>query len=158
MRVLEIIKQSWTRPVLSPNCHPGRGYVLRTFRVCVSRVVKSLLYDEWLSVIIVDSNCWMASNNFNFHVCFRWFCHFDDDNYVNIPRLLEILSNYNPQKDWYLGKPSIRTPLEIQNKEHPHLNENTVSVQSVYIFRGHRAFTVSPVWISGLGQTELNVS
>ncbi len=50
---------------------------------------------------------------YNFILNSRWFCHFDDDNYVNVPRLLEILSNYNPQKDWYLGKPSIRTPLEI---------------------------------------------
>lgn len=43
----------------------------------------------------------------------RWFCHFDDDNYVNIPKLVELLSNYSPTMDWYLGKPSIASPLEI---------------------------------------------
>lgn len=43
----------------------------------------------------------------------RWFCHFDDDNYVNIPKLVELLSNYSPTQDWYLGKPSIASPLEI---------------------------------------------
>ncbi|XP_065200820.1 fringe glycosyltransferase [Planococcus citri] len=53
----------------------------------------------------------------------KWFCHFDDDNYVNVPRLLEMLSNYNPKKDWYLGKPSIRTPLEILDKAYPSLNK-----------------------------------
>ncbi|EGI70706.1 Fringe glycosyltransferase [Acromyrmex echinatior] len=42
-----------------------------------------------------------------------WFCHFDDDNYVNVPRLLKLLDNYNPREDWYLGKPSIPAPLEI---------------------------------------------
>lgn len=43
----------------------------------------------------------------------RWFCHFDDDNYVNIPRLVDLLNDYSPSVDWYLGKPSIASPLEI---------------------------------------------
>ncbi|XP_033313521.1 fringe glycosyltransferase-like [Bombus bifarius] len=43
----------------------------------------------------------------------KWFCHFDDDNYVNVPRLLKLLDNYNPREDWYLGRPSIPAPLEI---------------------------------------------
>ncbi|XP_044755226.1 fringe glycosyltransferase [Coccinella septempunctata] len=47
----------------------------------------------------------------------KWFCHFDDDNYVNIPRLVDFLSDYNPREDWYLGKPSIQAPLEIINKD-----------------------------------------
>ncbi|XP_059480557.1 fringe glycosyltransferase [Neocloeon triangulifer] len=47
----------------------------------------------------------------------KWFCHFDDDNYVNIPKLLSTLGKYSPQEDWYLGKPSIRTPLEILDRE-----------------------------------------
>lgn len=47
----------------------------------------------------------------------RWFCHFDDDNYVNVPRLVRFLGDYNPREDWYLGKPSIQTPLEIINKD-----------------------------------------
>ncbi|XP_022243438.1 fringe glycosyltransferase-like [Limulus polyphemus] len=47
----------------------------------------------------------------------KWFCHFDDDNYVNVPRLVKLLQMYNPQEDWYLGKPSIRAPLEILNRE-----------------------------------------
>jgi hypothetical protein len=49
--------------------------------------------------------------------CFRWFCHFDDDNYVNVPRLLKVLDNYNPREDWYLGKPSIPAPLEIVRQD-----------------------------------------
>ncbi|XP_014283170.1 fringe glycosyltransferase [Halyomorpha halys] len=55
----------------------------------------------------------------------KWFCHFDDDNYVNVKRLLEVLSDYSPQEEWYLGKPSIRTPLEILNREpKPHNKQN----------------------------------
>lgn len=47
----------------------------------------------------------------------KWFCHFDDDNYVNIPRLLDLLQSYDPQDDWYLGKPSIRHPLQILDRK-----------------------------------------
>ncbi|XP_019869547.2 fringe glycosyltransferase isoform X1 [Aethina tumida] len=47
----------------------------------------------------------------------KWFCHFDDDNYVNVPRLVQFLADYNPREDWYLGKPSIQAPLEIINKD-----------------------------------------
>lgn len=47
----------------------------------------------------------------------KWFCHFDDDNYVNVPRLVRFLGDYSPREDWYLGKPSIQAPLEIVNKD-----------------------------------------
>ncbi|XP_037069603.1 fringe glycosyltransferase-like, partial [Pollicipes pollicipes] len=43
----------------------------------------------------------------------KWFCHFDDDNYVNTARLGELLAGFSPRQDWYLGKNSIRTPLQI---------------------------------------------
>lgn len=43
----------------------------------------------------------------------RWFCHFDDDNYVNVPRLVSLLNEYSPTMEWYLGKPSVASPLEI---------------------------------------------
>merc|ERR1719367_816782 len=48
----------------------------------------------------------------------KWFCHFDDDNYVNVPRLVDKLSQFDHRKDWYLGKPSIPEPLEIMDREH----------------------------------------
>ncbi|XP_042219211.1 fringe glycosyltransferase-like [Homarus americanus] len=47
----------------------------------------------------------------------RWWCHFDDDNYVNVPQLVSTLADYDPLQDWYLGKPSIRAPLEIINRD-----------------------------------------
>lgn len=47
----------------------------------------------------------------------KWFCHFDDDNYVNIPKLVDLLQLYNPLEDWYLGKPSIMKPLKILDRE-----------------------------------------
>lgn len=48
-----------------------------------------------------------------------WFCHFDDDNYVNVPRLVRFLADYNSQEDWYFGKTSIPAPVHIyQGKKH----------------------------------------
>lgn len=47
----------------------------------------------------------------------RWWCHFDDDNYVNIPALVKTLESFDPLQDWYLGRPSIRAPLEIINRD-----------------------------------------
>lgn len=46
----------------------------------------------------------------------KWFCHFDDDNYVNVGQLVNMLRHYDPADDWYLGKRSIREPLEIEDK------------------------------------------
>jgi hypothetical protein len=34
---------------------------------------------------------------------FRWFCHFDDDEYLNIGSLSKQLETYNSSKDYYVG-------------------------------------------------------
>lgn len=44
--------------------------------------------------------------NTYFNTTKLWFCNFDDDNYVNIPKLVELLENFNPEEDWYLGRKS----------------------------------------------------
>jgi len=51
----------------------------------------------------------------------RWFCHFDDDQYVNVPALEEKLRSFDSNQDWYLGKPSIEKPLEIIDRDSPEL-------------------------------------
>ena len=33
----------------------------------------------------------------------RWYCHFDDDLYVNPQALVDLLSKYDPTADQYLG-------------------------------------------------------
>lgn len=40
-----------------------------------------------------------------------WFCHLDDDNYLNPQALLQLLSSYSPTQDVYLGKPSLNRPI-----------------------------------------------
>lgn len=46
----------------------------------------------------------------------RWFCHFDDDVYVNIPMLIDTLSKYKPsQEKVYIG----RWPLAVEEIQVP---------------------------------------
>ncbi|XP_067145980.1 beta-1,3-N-acetylglucosaminyltransferase manic fringe [Apteryx mantelli] len=40
-----------------------------------------------------------------------WFCHLDDDNYLNPQALLKLLSSYSAVWDVYLGKPSLNRPI-----------------------------------------------
>ncbi|KAK3091976.1 hypothetical protein FSP39_024144 [Pinctada imbricata] len=42
----------------------------------------------------------------------RWFCHVDDDTYLNFPQLVQTLRKYDHEKKFYLGKPSLRYPIE----------------------------------------------
>ena len=71
-----------------------------------------------------------------------WFCHFDDDNYVNVPRLLALLRGFDPRLEWYLGKPSIRAPLEILNRDVPQVRSRSLS--STPRERTHLTFSFSP--------------
>ncbi|KAH9494906.1 hypothetical protein Btru_020767 [Bulinus truncatus] len=58
----------------------------------------------------VEFDYYMASRK-------RWFCHVDDDVYLNVPHLVEVLSGYSHKEDWYLGKPSLRHPLEVVDRD-----------------------------------------
>ncbi|XP_029432446.1 beta-1,3-N-acetylglucosaminyltransferase lunatic fringe [Rhinatrema bivittatum] len=54
----------------------------------------------------------------------KWFCHVDDDNYVNMRTLVKLLSNYAHTQDIYIGKPSLDRPIQAterisENKMHP---------------------------------------
>jgi fringe protein len=43
-----------------------------------------------------------------------WFCHVDDDNYINRRTLAGLLGRRNGHtEDWYLGKASVPEPLEL---------------------------------------------
>ncbi|XP_038639744.1 beta-1,3-N-acetylglucosaminyltransferase lunatic fringe-like [Scyliorhinus canicula] len=46
----------------------------------------------------------------------KWFCHVDDDNYVNMRALLNLLSSFSPTQDIYIGKPSLDRPIEASEK------------------------------------------
>lgn len=44
---------------------------------------------------------------------FRWWCHFDDDVYVNTELLTDLLRQYTWNEDVYLGKPSVKYKREV---------------------------------------------
>lgn len=51
----------------------------------------------------------------------RWFCHVDDDNYLNVGSLLRLLSQHSHTWDVYIGRPSLERPLEApQSPGTPH--------------------------------------
>ncbi|MGH0136070.1 UNVERIFIED_CONTAM: hypothetical protein FKN15_019028 [Acipenser sinensis] len=46
----------------------------------------------------------------------KWFCHVDDDNYVNLASLMRLLSSYSHTRDVYLGRPSLDHPIEAAER------------------------------------------
>ena len=43
----------------------------------------------------------------------QWWCHFDDDNFVNVDSLSRLLARHDPSLPWYLGKTSTASPLRV---------------------------------------------
>lgn len=46
----------------------------------------------------------------------KWFCHVDDDNYVNVATLLALLGRFPHTGDIYLGKPSLDRPIQATER------------------------------------------
>ncbi|KAM9857424.1 beta-1,3-N-acetylglucosaminyltransferase lunatic fringe-like [Aulostomus maculatus] len=46
----------------------------------------------------------------------KWFCHVDDDNYLNVDSLLKLLSQYSHTQDVYIGRPSLERPIEATER------------------------------------------
>ncbi|KAF6280886.1 LFNG O-fucosylpeptide 3-beta-N-acetylglucosaminyltransferase [Rhinolophus ferrumequinum] len=46
----------------------------------------------------------------------KWFCHVDDDNYVNARALLRLLASYPHTQDVYIGKPSLDRPIQATER------------------------------------------
>ena len=57
-----------------------------------------------------------------FNFVFRWYCHFDDDEYLNIRALSSLLQQYNSSEKFFFGKwPSCcqMEPLHVNLKLFP---------------------------------------
>ncbi|KAI3353481.1 hypothetical protein L3Q82_020004 [Scortum barcoo] len=61
----------------------------------------------------------------------RWFCHVDDDNYVNPEALLSLLSAFPQDGDIYVGKPSLDKPITAHE-----LLENNATYLSICLRNG----------------------
>ncbi|XP_065903065.1 beta-1,3-N-acetylglucosaminyltransferase radical fringe-like [Dysidea avara] len=53
---------------------------------------------------------------------YQWYCHVDDDIYVNVPQLSHVLQQYDPSKPYYIG----RYPWILRRRydKHPYLPVN----------------------------------
>uniref|UniRef100_A0A8B9HK53 Beta-1,3-N-acetylglucosaminyltransferase n=1 Tax=Astyanax mexicanus TaxID=7994 RepID=A0A8B9HK53_ASTMX len=69
----------------------------------------------------------------------KWFCHVDDDNYIILPSLLQLLSSYSHTQDVYLGRPSLDHPIEAAERVK---SDGTVSVK-FWFATGGAGFCIS---------------
>ncbi|XP_077024863.1 beta-1,3-N-acetylglucosaminyltransferase manic fringe isoform X1 [Tamandua tetradactyla] len=47
----------------------------------------------------------------------KWFCHVDDDNYVNPRALLQLLATFPAARDVYVGRPSLNRPIHASEPQ-----------------------------------------
>ncbi|KAJ7992399.1 hypothetical protein DPEC_G00278130 [Dallia pectoralis] len=69
----------------------------------------------------------------------KWFCHVDDDNYVNVRTLVKLLSHFPHTQDMYIGKPSLDRPIEATER----LGDNKMRPVNFWFATGGAGFCVS---------------
>ncbi|XP_061064934.1 beta-1,3-N-acetylglucosaminyltransferase lunatic fringe isoform X1 [Eubalaena glacialis] len=69
----------------------------------------------------------------------KWFCHVDDDNYVNVRALLRLLASYPHTQDIYLGKPSLDRPIQATER----VSESKVRPVHFWFATGGAGFCIS---------------
>ncbi|XP_001521629.1 beta-1,3-N-acetylglucosaminyltransferase manic fringe [Ornithorhynchus anatinus] len=68
-----------------------------------------------------------------------WFCHLDDDNYLNPRALLKLLSSYSPAWDVYVGKPSLNRPIRASEP----LPQNRTKLVRFWFATGGAGFCIN---------------
>ncbi|XP_048348630.1 beta-1,3-N-acetylglucosaminyltransferase lunatic fringe [Sphaerodactylus townsendi] len=69
----------------------------------------------------------------------KWFCHVDDDNYVNVRALIKLLSSYPHTQDIYIGKPSLDKPIDAAER----IGENKMNPVHFWFATGGAGFCIS---------------
>ncbi|XP_017453739.1 beta-1,3-N-acetylglucosaminyltransferase lunatic fringe isoform X1 [Rattus norvegicus] len=69
----------------------------------------------------------------------KWFCHVDDDNYVNLRALLRLLASYPHTQDVYIGKPSLDRPIQATER----ISEHRVRPVHFWFATGGAGFCIS---------------
>ncbi|KAM4025960.1 beta-1,3-N-acetylglucosaminyltransferase lunatic fringe [Anomaloglossus baeobatrachus] len=69
----------------------------------------------------------------------KWFCHVDDDNYVNVKTLLKLLSRYSHTSDIYIGKPSLDRPIQATER----ISESKMRPVNFWFATGGAGFCIS---------------
>ncbi|XP_063790700.1 beta-1,3-N-acetylglucosaminyltransferase lunatic fringe [Pseudophryne corroboree] len=106
--------QKKTENVISTNCSAAHSRQALSCKMAVE-------YDTF-----IDSNK-------------KWFCHVDDDNYVNIKTLIKLLSRYSHTNDVYIGKPSLDRPIQATER----ISENKMRPVNFWFATGGAGFCIS---------------
>lgn len=69
----------------------------------------------------------------------KWFCHVDDDNYVNVRALLRLLAGFPHTQDLYIGKPSLDRPIQATER----VGENKLRPVHFWFATGGAGFCIS---------------
>lgn len=69
----------------------------------------------------------------------KWFCHVDDDNYVNVKTLIKLLSRYSHTNDVYIGKPSLDRPIQATER----ISESKTRPVNFWFATGGAGFCIS---------------
>ncbi|KAG9476876.1 beta-1,3-N-acetylglucosaminyltransferase lunatic fringe [Eleutherodactylus coqui] len=69
----------------------------------------------------------------------KWFCHVDDDNYVNVKTLIKLLSRYSHTNDIYIGKPSLDRPIQATER----ISESKMRPVNFWFATGGAGFCIS---------------
>ncbi|XP_078521115.1 beta-1,3-N-acetylglucosaminyltransferase lunatic fringe [Lissotriton helveticus] len=69
----------------------------------------------------------------------KWFCHVDDDNYVNVKTLIKLLSAYPHTQDVYVGKPSLDRPIQATER----ISESKTRPVNFWFATGGAGFCIS---------------
>nr|XP_045008761.1 beta-1,3-N-acetylglucosaminyltransferase manic fringe isoform X3 [Jaculus jaculus]XP_045008762.1 beta-1,3-N-acetylglucosaminyltransferase manic fringe isoform X3 [Jaculus jaculus] len=69
----------------------------------------------------------------------RWFCHVDDDNYVNPRALLRLLKTFPQARDVYVGKPSLNRPIHASEPQ----PENRTRLVQFWFATGGAGFCIN---------------
>lgn len=69
----------------------------------------------------------------------KWFCHVDDDNYVNLQNLLNLLSGFSHSQDVYVGRPSLDHPIEAAD----HVRNDGSTTVKFWFATGGAGFCIS---------------
>ncbi|KAM4876778.1 beta-1,3-N-acetylglucosaminyltransferase lunatic fringe [Thomomys bottae] len=80
----------------------------------------------------VEYDCFIQSGR-------KWFCHVDDDNYVNLRALLRLLASFSHTQDVYIGKPSLDRPIQATER----VSENKVRPVHFWFATGGAGFCIS---------------
>ena len=81
---------------MSSSTQPRKKGTISGVRNCIENTLE-------IADLVVLSNTPLYGIQCCTLIFFRWFCHFDDDEYLNIVNLSKKLNTYNSSADYYVG-------------------------------------------------------